>query len=88
MGLRRGVSHGYGKKATYERFGVAWCNDGGSLYVKLSRSTSRKPTLGKMPLPPVTVRDSENGSRTAAPDDLADASSPVPRQNHSAIGVR
>jgi hypothetical protein len=36
MGLRRGVSHGYGKKATYERFGVAWCNDGGSLYVKLS----------------------------------------------------
>lgn len=30
------VRHGYGKKATYERIGVAWRNDDGSLYVKLS----------------------------------------------------
>ena len=30
------VRHGYGKKATYERIGVAWTNDDGSLYVKLS----------------------------------------------------
>ena len=30
------VRHGYGKKATYERIGVAWQNDDGSLYVKLS----------------------------------------------------
>lgn len=27
--------NGYGKKATYERLGVAWRNDDGSLYVKL-----------------------------------------------------
>jgi hypothetical protein len=26
---------GYGKNATYERIGVAWENDDGSLYVKL-----------------------------------------------------
>lgn len=25
---------GYGKKATYERLGVAWTNEDGSLYVK------------------------------------------------------
>ncbi|MGA7178904.1 MAG: hypothetical protein WBX11_04865 [Thiobacillaceae bacterium] len=30
------VRHGFGKKATYERIGVAWRNDDGSLYVKLS----------------------------------------------------
>ena len=30
------VRHGWGKKATYERIGVAWRNDDGSLYVKLS----------------------------------------------------
>src|ERR1700674_1885173 len=30
------VRHGYGKKTTYERIGVAWRNDDGSLYVKLS----------------------------------------------------
>ncbi len=30
------VRHGYGKKATYERIGVAWRNDDGSLYLKLS----------------------------------------------------
>ena len=30
------LRHGYGKKATYERIGVAWRNDDGSLYVKLS----------------------------------------------------
>ncbi len=30
------VRHGYGKKATYERIGVAWLNDDGSLYVKLA----------------------------------------------------
>ncbi len=30
------VRHGYGKKATYERIGVAWRNDDGSLYVKLA----------------------------------------------------
>ena len=26
---------GYGKKATYERIGVAWQNDDGSFYIKL-----------------------------------------------------
>ena len=30
------VRHGYGKKATYERIGVAWTNDDGSFYVKLA----------------------------------------------------
>ena len=30
------VRHGYGKKATYERIGVAWRNEDGSLYLKLS----------------------------------------------------
>jgi hypothetical protein len=30
------VRHGSGKKATYERIGVAWRNDDGSLYLKLS----------------------------------------------------
>ena len=30
------VRHGWGKKATYERIGVAWLNDDGSLYVKLA----------------------------------------------------
>ncbi len=29
------VRHGFGKKATYERVGVAWLNEDGSLYVKL-----------------------------------------------------
>jgi len=29
------VRHGYGKKATYERIGVAWCNEDGSFYIKL-----------------------------------------------------
>ena len=28
------VRHGYGKKASYERIGVAWVNDDGSYYVK------------------------------------------------------
>ena len=30
------MRHGYGKKATYERIGVAWRNNDGSLYVKLA----------------------------------------------------
>jgi hypothetical protein len=30
------VRRGYGGKATYERIGVAWRNDDGSLYVKLA----------------------------------------------------
>lgn len=30
------IRHGYGRKATYERIGVAWRNDDGSLYVKLA----------------------------------------------------
>jgi len=30
------VRHGWGKKATYERIGVAWLNEDGSLYVKLA----------------------------------------------------
>ena len=30
------VRHGWGKKATYERIGVAWRNKDGSLYVKLA----------------------------------------------------
>ncbi len=29
------VRQGYGKQATFERIGVAWVNDDGSLYVKL-----------------------------------------------------
>lgn len=29
------LRHGFGKKATYERIGVAWLNDDGSIYVKL-----------------------------------------------------
>ncbi len=29
------LRHGFGKKATYERIGVAWLNDDGSVYVKL-----------------------------------------------------
>ena len=29
------MREGYGKKATYDRIGVAWENDDGSLYVKL-----------------------------------------------------
>lgn len=29
------VRHGYGKKASYERIGVAWKNDDGSFYIKL-----------------------------------------------------
>lgn len=29
------LRHGFGKKATYERIGVAWRNDDGSIYVKL-----------------------------------------------------
>lgn len=29
------VRNGYGKKATYERIGVAWKNDDGSFYIKL-----------------------------------------------------
>lgn len=28
------VRHGYGKKASYERIGVAWKNEDGSFYVK------------------------------------------------------
>lgn len=28
------VRHGYGKKASYERIGVAWVNEDGSYYVK------------------------------------------------------
>lgn len=30
------VRHGYGKKATYERIGVAWRTKKGALYVKLA----------------------------------------------------
>lgn len=30
------VRHGYGKKATYERIGVAWRTEKGALYVKLA----------------------------------------------------
>lgn len=29
------VRNGYGKKASYERIGVAWVNEDGSYYVKL-----------------------------------------------------
>ena len=29
------MRHGYGKKASYERIGVAWTNEDGSFYVKL-----------------------------------------------------
>lgn len=29
------IRHGFGKKASYERIGVAWLNEDGSLYVKL-----------------------------------------------------
>ena len=29
------VRNGYGKKASYERIGVAWRNEDGSFYVKL-----------------------------------------------------
>jgi len=29
------VRQGYGKQTTFERIGVAWVNDDGSLYVKL-----------------------------------------------------
>ena len=29
------VRHGYGKKASYERIGVAWQNEDGSFYIKL-----------------------------------------------------
>ncbi len=29
------VRNGYGKKATYERIGVAWVNEDGSYFVKL-----------------------------------------------------
>ena len=29
------VRHGYGKKASYERVGVAWKNEDGSFYIKL-----------------------------------------------------
>lgn len=29
------VRHGFGKRASYERIGVAWKNEDGSLYVKL-----------------------------------------------------
>ncbi len=28
------VRHGYGKKASYERIGVAWQNEDGSFYIK------------------------------------------------------
>jgi hypothetical protein len=30
------LRHGFGKKATYERIGVAWLNEDGAIYVKLS----------------------------------------------------
>ena len=30
------VRQGFGKKATYERIGVAWLNEDGAIYVKLS----------------------------------------------------
>jgi hypothetical protein len=30
------IRHGYGKKATYERIGVAWRTKKGALYVKLA----------------------------------------------------
>ena len=30
------VRNGYGKKASYERIGVAWKNEDGSLYIKLN----------------------------------------------------
>ena len=33
--LSRKVRHGFGKKATYERIGVAWENEDKSVYVKL-----------------------------------------------------
>lgn len=29
------VRHGYGKNASYERIGVAWSKEDGSLYIKL-----------------------------------------------------
>ena len=44
---------GYGKHATYERIGVAWENEDGSLYVKLhgTQIVERGFTLYAMPQP-------------------------------------
>ena len=45
------VRHGYGKGATYEQIGVAWTNEGGSLYVKLygTQVVSEGFTLYELP---------------------------------------
>lgn len=57
------VRHGYGKKATYERIGVAWRNDDGSLYVKLS---------GTQVVSALTLYELED--REAAPADAGEGS--------------
>ena len=60
------VRHGYGKKATYERIGVAWRNDDGSLYVKLS---------GTQVVSALTLYELEtNTQEDAAPADDGEAS--------------
>ena len=57
------VRHGWGKKATYERIGVAWRNDDGSLYVKLS---------GTQLVSALTIYELEDNS-DAATDEAAPA---------------
>lgn len=57
------VRHGYGKKATYERIGVAWRNDDGSLYVKLS---------GTQVVSALTLYELEDNKEDAAPIDHTD----------------
>lgn len=51
------VRHGWGKKATYERIGVAWRNDDGSLYVKLA---------GTQLVSALTIYELEDNSDAAA----------------------
>ena len=57
------VRHGYGKKATYERIGVAWRNDDGSLYLKLS---------GTQVVSALTLYELEGDKEEAAPADEGD----------------
>jgi hypothetical protein len=57
------VRHGFGKKATYERIGVAWRNDDGSLYVKLS---------GTQVVSALTLYELEDNKEDAAPIDQND----------------
>lgn len=49
---------GYGKKATYDRLGVAWQNDDGSLYVKLY---GRQIVEGGFTLYEITGDENANG---------------------------